>query len=432
MTFRVPSTKTSVDAIHEEVDMAAKPGLEELYEQQLAGVWRYVRSRVPDHHEAQDVVSDVFTRALRSWPRYDATRGDAAGWLYGIARHAVADWWRGSGRDPSEPVAELPVSPGVATEPPADGPETAVLDRERLGELGRALSVLSPRDRDALALRFGAELRIREVAAVLGTSVPAMKMILHRAIERLADQLRQPVAVAAATGAEVEEELVTLDDTVGRIVAGGQAAVGDDELRRLLLHLSVVHQPEVPPELPGRVRACLDCAARSGPDDPRTSRDGAAGTSTRRAVPLGFAPLIGAGWAALAPACVVCAAPALWPVLAAAGLTGLAVGMHNVGLALVPGIVLLLWWQARRHGDRRGFRLAVAGGLLLALHVVAHIVLMVGGPGGEATVSNGVFTVSPYAGSVLLVAAVVRDAVATTRLRARSAGHRRPAASAAG
>ena len=60
--------------------MAAQPALAapdfaDVYQEQLLGVWRYVRSRVSDYHEAQDITGEVFTRAWRSWPGFDPQRG---------------------------------------------------------------------------------------------------------------------------------------------------------------------------------------------------------------------------------------------------------------------------------------------------------------------------------------------------------------------
>lgn len=60
----------------------------DLYRTHLTAVWRYVRARVPEHHEAQDVTSEIFTRAWRSWERYDPLKGSARAWLFRIAQTA--------------------------------------------------------------------------------------------------------------------------------------------------------------------------------------------------------------------------------------------------------------------------------------------------------------------------------------------------------
>src|SRR3989442_12882767 len=87
------------------------------YQAQLAPVWRYVRSRVPNRHEAEDVTSDVFARAWRSWGSFDAGRGDVAPWLWKIAQRTVIDWNRGKGRHGGHEMADLDLAEAVASDP---------------------------------------------------------------------------------------------------------------------------------------------------------------------------------------------------------------------------------------------------------------------------------------------------------------------------
>ncbi len=152
--------------------------LDDLYREHAAPVWRYVRARLPGDADAEDVTSDVFLRAHRSLDRYDAAQGTPRAWLIGIARHAVADWWRRRGRE--DPMADPP-----AGADPAEGPGAAVERAEVAGELGRHLAALSPREREALNLRFAAELPSAEVGAALGISPTAARMLVHRAVTKL-------------------------------------------------------------------------------------------------------------------------------------------------------------------------------------------------------------------------------------------------------
>src|SRR5687768_14863965 len=108
--------------------------LEDLYREHAAPVWRYVRARLPADADAEDVTSDVFLRAHRSLDRFDPAQGTPRAWLIGVARHAVADWWRRRGRE--DPMAEVPTGAAVVDEP------SAALEQEDLvGELARHLAV---------------------------------------------------------------------------------------------------------------------------------------------------------------------------------------------------------------------------------------------------------------------------------------------------
>jgi len=156
-------------------------GFAAVYAEHVTPVWRYVRLRVPTDVDAEDVTSQVFERAIRSWDGYDGARGGVGAWLTGIARHTVADWWRRHGRElPTDPAAST--FAGGAAE---DDPEGETLRRLGADEVRRRLGHLTPREREAVALRFGSELTSTEIAALLEVTPSAARMLVHRAIARL-------------------------------------------------------------------------------------------------------------------------------------------------------------------------------------------------------------------------------------------------------
>ena len=93
--------------------MAAE--FDEMYREHVSPIWRYVRARLPSDADAEDVTSEVFAQAMRTWQGFDPSRGSVGGWLVGIARHALADWWRRRGREvPTELVEPDRAIDGVA------------------------------------------------------------------------------------------------------------------------------------------------------------------------------------------------------------------------------------------------------------------------------------------------------------------------------
>ena len=150
-----------------------------VYRQHVAPVWRYVNARVPDKAEAEDMTSEVFLRAARDWATYDAKRGTVQAWLIGIARHVVADWWR---RRPAVPVADVDAGESVDA-------ETEALRLVGDEDLRRHFAVLTDREREAVALRFGAGLRSAEVGEQLGISDAGARMLVHRAVTKLREEV---------------------------------------------------------------------------------------------------------------------------------------------------------------------------------------------------------------------------------------------------
>jgi RNA polymerase sigma-70 factor (ECF subfamily) len=150
----------------------------DVYRTHVTPVWRYVRARLPSDTDAEDVTSEVFTRAMRSWDGFDERRGAVGGWLTGIARHTVADWWRERGR-------ETPADLDRVEEAADDDPEGTALLRDGADELRRHLGRLTPREREAVALRFGSELTSEQIGAVLGISATAARMLVYRGVGKL-------------------------------------------------------------------------------------------------------------------------------------------------------------------------------------------------------------------------------------------------------
>jgi RNA polymerase sigma-70 factor (ECF subfamily) len=130
-------------------------------------VYAYVAYRVGDGPDAEDITSATLERALRYRDRFDPRRGDAAAWLVGIARRCI-----------SEHFGERPIPIESIPEEAAPG-ELAVDSALRL-DLRQAVSLLGSRDRELIALRYGADLTARQIGDVLDVKTNAVEVALHR------------------------------------------------------------------------------------------------------------------------------------------------------------------------------------------------------------------------------------------------------------
>src|SRR4051812_33142289 len=135
-------------------------------------VYAYVAYRIGDGPDAEDITSDTFERALRYRRSYDPARGSTLTWLIGIARRQIAT---------GAPRAGLP----VAEPPEPTAPGELEEDVIRRLTLTAAVAELDDRDRDLIALRYGADLSARQIAAILELRTNAVEVALHRALARL-------------------------------------------------------------------------------------------------------------------------------------------------------------------------------------------------------------------------------------------------------
>ena len=155
------------------------------HEAELRG---WLRHRTGSTVEAEDLLQDVFLKAMRQGERFCAIV-DARAWLYEVARNTVADRLR-----LAREMVELPENLS------ADVQEAAAVD-SLAACLPRVLSELSPEDREAIVLCDIEGLPQEEFARRKGLKLPGAKSRVQRARKRLREQLTQSCQVSLdATG----------------------------------------------------------------------------------------------------------------------------------------------------------------------------------------------------------------------------------------
>ena len=154
-----------------------------LYDRYFPQIYRFAYSRVRDQSLAEDVTSEVFFKALKNIKRYTYSGHPFSSWLYQITLNAVADHYRGAaGKEVElEEGASLPsTEPTVVDE---------VVRRDRSRRVWSAIDQLPKHQRAAMVLKFGEDRKIEEIAQILGKSSGAVKLLLHRGVERLRREL---------------------------------------------------------------------------------------------------------------------------------------------------------------------------------------------------------------------------------------------------
>jgi RNA polymerase sigma-70 factor, ECF subfamily len=138
--------------------------VEDLYERYAPVVWRYVCARMrQDTHAGQDVLSETFLAAIRGL-KNEATTENVGGWLTGIARNKMADWYRQQEKSASSAAELAPQETSSASEVVAD-----VLDS------------LPAEERVILEWKYLDRCTVREIAERLGRTEKGAEALLYRA-----------------------------------------------------------------------------------------------------------------------------------------------------------------------------------------------------------------------------------------------------------
>lgn len=146
--------------------------------EQLLGFLVY---RTGDRALAEDVMADTFERVLRTRFRFDPRKSSEKTWIYTIAMNVLRDQARRKGAEARalERAPEPVVSGGF-------GAYDLVDERD---ELRRALDGLTTEEREAVALRFGADLTVPEMAKLLGEKLTTVEGRVYRALRKMRDEL---------------------------------------------------------------------------------------------------------------------------------------------------------------------------------------------------------------------------------------------------
>jgi RNA polymerase sigma-70 factor (ECF subfamily) len=149
-----------------------------VYAEQLPKVYNFFRYRVGDGPLAEDLTATTFEKAWRKRRRYRRDLGAFSTWLFTIARRTAIDYYR---------RRKSPVSLERVAEPVDEGrsPELVVQRRGEFERLSRLLEGLPERDRELIAMKYGAELTNRKIAELTGLSETNVGTILYRAVRKL-------------------------------------------------------------------------------------------------------------------------------------------------------------------------------------------------------------------------------------------------------
>ena len=158
---------------------------EAAYQADLPRLYNFFRYRVGDDSVAEDLTAETFEKAWRIRLSYRHDLAAFSTWLFTIAKHVVADYFR-----KPHPEVSLENAIHVADD---EAVENTLQLRSDFARLSTLLAQLTDRERELVALKYGAGLTNRTISSLNGMSESNVGTLLHRVTQQLRAAWEQEV-----------------------------------------------------------------------------------------------------------------------------------------------------------------------------------------------------------------------------------------------
>lgn len=156
-------------------ELCEKQDFEDVYAEYKDKVSRYVRGKIANIHDAEDVVSDVFVKVLNRLSEFDENKASLSTWIYTITRNTVTDYFR-----TSKQVCGLSEDLFCTI-----GSDEITLEEETLERLAKALEMLSERSRDIIVLHYYSGETLKSIAGKMDISYSYIKLLHAKALNAM-------------------------------------------------------------------------------------------------------------------------------------------------------------------------------------------------------------------------------------------------------
>ncbi len=153
--------------------------MEKIYLEYKEKVFRYVRGKVHNETDAEDLTSEIFLKVLSSLDSFDEEKSTLSTWIYTITHNTVCNFYREQSKRALPLDENAPLSD-------TDDDVVAEIENEILKEnLAVALESLTEREQDIIVLYYYHEIPLRDIAIKMGITYTNAKFIKHNAISKL-------------------------------------------------------------------------------------------------------------------------------------------------------------------------------------------------------------------------------------------------------
>ena len=157
--------------------------LREIYVAYFPPIFQYIRLRVDDVQQAEDLAGDVFLKMIKAFRGRNAPNHSLRGWLFRVARNAMNDHYGKVKHFTTSTLEEWIPSDDV-------NPEIQVMRQLTREQSRQAVQQLDFDQQEVIILRFGHGMSIKEASSVMGKSPSAIKSLQFRAINNLRRNLQ--------------------------------------------------------------------------------------------------------------------------------------------------------------------------------------------------------------------------------------------------
>lgn len=163
-------------------------GFTYIFETYYKRVYNYIYYRVNCNAEAEDLTSQVFEKVIVKIETYSEGKSPFEVWLFAIARNVINDYFRSLKRCRFFSIDKINKLTSIEK-----NPEDIVVKAETNDELLKALNILSRRERNIVALKFGGNLKNKEIAEIIDITESNVGVILYRIMKKLKTEMEREV-----------------------------------------------------------------------------------------------------------------------------------------------------------------------------------------------------------------------------------------------
>jgi RNA polymerase sigma factor (sigma-70 family) len=154
----------------------------QIYKEYYSRIYKYALFRVADQHAAEDLVSEIFVKVLNKYNTYNPIKGKFSTWIFAIANNTIINYYKTINRNKVINWEQIDSQYRL---------EDLIIEQELREILLKAILCLDERQRNIIALKFGANMKNREIAQMLNLTESNVGTILYRSLKHLRDNLKK-------------------------------------------------------------------------------------------------------------------------------------------------------------------------------------------------------------------------------------------------